>query len=648
MTDGNSPPTVQAITKPATRISSDKSPKSPSPPAEDSSRLLHELQVHKIELEMQNQELHNDQRALLKTTEKWHKVFHLIPDPIAILDADQRVIETNQAFEQLLKKSSAEIKGQPCFALIHQTTQPIATCPLHQPLTEASHTCAEFHEASMNKYFRVSIIPLGSRKTIHLFHDITATRQQQENFLQSRNQLEAAVAERTTELVMLNTQLKKLSVEQMSAVEEERKLIARELHDHLGQSLLLAKLKLDSLNKEQDPSPLRTALDDVGQLIGKTVADLRAFTLKIQPPVLSAQGFSSLLKDICATISGDYDLHIKFACAPQSIILSPELTTCLCRATRELLINVAKHAGTCHATINITTEDNWLNLVVADQGVGFKSSRLSSHKSFGYRSIFEGVELAGGKVVLDTAPGKGTCVTLSVPLEEPPLLMGENDLIRVLLVDDHALLRLGLRQIIESHQVAQVVGEADNGREALDLASELRPDLVIMDLIMPEMNGIDATRELIKRYPGIKVLILSMATDRAPVVESLKAGAMGYLLKDSMFSDLEQAIEVISQGDTYLSKTISNLLLTEYLQCIPKEEDPVYTKLSPREREILQLIAEGKNVKQIAAQHNCSNKTVDNQRLKIMQKLNLFSIAELTKYAIQQGLISLSDENPPA
>lgn len=212
----------------------------------------------------------------------------------------------------------------------------------------------------------------------------------------------------------------------------------------------------------------------------------------------------------------------------------------------------------------------------------------------------------------------------------------------ILLVDDHPIFREGLRSLIERSEQGRVVGEAGNGAEALLLAGELRPDLVIMDLTMPVMNGIDATREITGRYPGSRVLVLSMESDRFFVVEVLKAGASGYLLKDTAFAELSDAISTVAGGETYLPRKISTLLVKDFLQCIPENMTLVYQNLTAREREVLQLVADGKNIKEIAYQLGVSPKTVENQRQTIMQKLQLFSIAELTKYAVRHGLSSLA------
>jgi len=212
----------------------------------------------------------------------------------------------------------------------------------------------------------------------------------------------------------------------------------------------------------------------------------------------------------------------------------------------------------------------------------------------------------------------------------------------ILLVDDHPIFREGLRSLIDKDAKAIVVGEAGDGAEAVRLTGKLKPDLVVMDLTMPIMNGIDATREITKQYPGTRVLALSMESDRFFVVEVLKAGATGYLLKDTAFAELAEAIATVARGETYLPRKISTLLVKEFLQCIPADMNLVYQNLTAREREILQLVADGKSIKEIAYLLGNSYKTVENQRQAIMQKLQLFTVAELTKYAVRHGLSSLT------
>ena len=207
--------------------------------------------------------------------------------------------------------------------------------------------------------------------------------------------------------------------------------------------------------------------------------------------------------------------------------------------------------------------------------------------------------------------------------------------IRVLLADDHAVVRQGFRMILSAQPDLEIVGEAGNGREAVDLACKLRPDVVVMDVAMPELNGIEATRRLTADNPHIRVVALSMHKDSVYVREILRAGARGYLLKDSVADDLVAAVRAVAGGEGYLSPAISNAVLDDYRKHVTNPID----LLSSREREVLQMLAEGKTNKEIAVTLNLSVYTVDAHRGRIMEKLNVHSINELVRFAVRNGLI---------
>jgi two-component system response regulator NreC len=206
--------------------------------------------------------------------------------------------------------------------------------------------------------------------------------------------------------------------------------------------------------------------------------------------------------------------------------------------------------------------------------------------------------------------------------------------IKILLADDHTIVRQGLKLILAAHPDLEVVGEAANGKEAVELAQKLKPDLVLMDVAMPELTGIEATRRLVEANPRIRVLVLSMHKEAVYVREILKAGARGYILKDAIDSELLNAVRSVARGDGYISPAVSGALLSDFRQNVTDPAD----LLSPREREVLQLIAEGKTNKEIATKLNLSVYTVDSHRGKIMEKLNLHSTGELVRFAIKHGL----------
>ena len=212
---------------------------------------------------------------------------------------------------------------------------------------------------------------------------------------------------------------------------------------------------------------------------------------------------------------------------------------------------------------------------------------------------------------------------------------------RIILADDHVIMREGLRALLEKQPGVEVIAEAKNGRTTIELSRELKPDLIIMDIAMPDLNGIEATRQIITESPGVKVIALSMHSDRKFVREMLSAGASGYMLKDSAFEELGKAISTVNDNQTYLSPGVADTVVKDYLGKIVASNSKSSLVLTSREREVLQLFAEGKTTKEIASLLFVSIKTIETHRRLIMDKLGLSSIAELTKYAIREGLTSL-------
>ena len=210
---------------------------------------------------------------------------------------------------------------------------------------------------------------------------------------------------------------------------------------------------------------------------------------------------------------------------------------------------------------------------------------------------------------------------------------------RVLLADDHTLVRAGLRKLLESMPEVKVVGEADDGLALLALAAELQPDLVLMDIAMAGLNGLEATARLRKTQPGIRVLILSMHQNEEYVRQALRNGAMAYLLKDAAPVELELAILAVLRGETYLSPAISRGVVSDYLQRLHGDAPPAAV-LTPRQREVLQLVAEGHSTKDIARRLGLSVKTVDTHRSQLMKQLDIHEVAGLVRYAVRSGLIS--------
>jgi len=214
-------------------------------------------------------------------------------------------------------------------------------------------------------------------------------------------------------------------------------------------------------------------------------------------------------------------------------------------------------------------------------------------------------------------------------------------MVRILLADDHKIIAEGLRNLLEKNPAFTVVGHASEGLAAVRLAASLSPDLVIMDISMPGLNGFEATRRILDADPRVKVIALSMHKDGHYIAAALKSGAVGYVLKESAFEELAAAIQSVMKGQSYLSASIADTVIKDYIRHLEKQGSGAFSVLNPREREVLQSLSEGLSTKEIAARLKVSVKTVETYRAQIMNKLNIHSVAELTKYAIREGITSL-------
>jgi DNA-binding NarL/FixJ family response regulator len=209
---------------------------------------------------------------------------------------------------------------------------------------------------------------------------------------------------------------------------------------------------------------------------------------------------------------------------------------------------------------------------------------------------------------------------------------------RILLVDDHQMFREGLKAVLKGETGFLIAGEAGDGLRAVELSRELAPDVVIMDISMPDMNGIEATRRIHAESPGVRIIVLSAHTEKHFILGALKAGASGIVIKNSAFAELIAAIETVMSGKTYLSPSVSDVIVQNFLET---DSDAGEKLLSPRERQILQLISMGKGAKEIGFQLGISNKTVEAHRMQLMKKLDLHNVAELVKYAIREGMVEM-------
>jgi PAS domain S-box-containing protein len=363
-------------------------------------------------------------------------------------------------------------------------------------------------------------------------------------------------------------QLSRLTSQLTLSEQRERQRLAKILHDHLQQLLVVARLGLETLCRQLGPGH-RHSVERIADLLKESLDTSRSLTAELCPPVLLESGLAKALEWLARWMKLKHGLDVELETDPGVMIQREPMNVLLFESTRELLFNVVKHGGVSKVRVQMLRVDaKTLQITVEDRGRGFDTKRLWNHDAaeggFGLFSIRERLSLLGGHFEVTSAPGEGTVIVLTAPLEpggvvgpeataEPPLrelagvpvthsLRGDTKRTRVMLVDDHAVMRHGLSTLLDLHTDIETIGEASNGEEAVRMAREHQPDVILMDISMPKMNGIEATRIIHGEFPQIRIIGLSMfdATDQA--VTMLEAGAVAYLNKSGNSDALIAAI----------------------------------------------------------------------------------------------------------
>ena len=394
--------------------------------------------------------------------------------------------------------------------------------------------------------------------------------------------LEQKVTERTGELNHSRSRLRALASQLTLVEQRERQRIAGELHDYLAQLLALGRMKLGQAKRDEMTPRSRDFIEESDDMLAQALTYTRSLVAELSPPVLREAGLPMAIKWLAEQMKRR-NMTVAVDCDADLTGLNEDQSVLLFQSARELLINVSKHAGTPRASVSVSIKDKLLHLCVADDGVGFDSTTPSAKgkaMKFGLFSIRERMEDLGGNIRIESAPGQGTRITLTVPVEWRPLNSevvlatgksgsgrasveqrtfdtaeteaGLQDILsrnlrqtsvsRVLLVDDHALFRQGLRTVLEDYADIEVIGEATDGEHAVILAKSLKPDVVIMDINMPRMDGIEATRRLNKELPGTIVIGLSVNNGKEVEKAMREAGAVFFLTKDVASEQLHDTI----------------------------------------------------------------------------------------------------------
>ncbi|MBN2081503.1 response regulator [bacterium] len=568
---------------------------------------------------------------------------------LAVLDADARVLYANEALARLLGRPLKGIAGSQFVELFDTDAQEEFRRQIDRRHKgeRGLYEITFFTAAGERVVGLVSAAPLIDARgqvvaSVAVITDITARKLAEEAQRAQREQLRA------------------LSSTLVLTEERERRRLATQLHDRIGHALVVAKIKLEELAKDAERS---AELLDVLAALNSAIEDARTLTFEISPPVLHELGLAAAIRWLAEQTAAQHGLKIKFNHTDWHHRLGEDLRVLLFQATREILFNIVKHAQATTVRIGLTRDGEMVRLAISDNGVGFDvtAATRSSRQGTGYGlfSIGERMKYLGGSMQVESGE-TGTSILLLAPqaLEQAPSPRPDvhrlepasqaadadlpHDEIRLVIADDQQLMRQGLQMILKRHPQLVLTGEAATGKEALELARRHQPDVVIMDIDMPELNGIEATRAITTEMPAVRVIALSMFADKQYVGEMLRAGANGYLLKDCAGEDLIQAIRAVNSNLTFFSAAITKVIVDEFLRA----SGPAATLavLTDREREVLGMLARDMGVKEIALELDLNPKTIYSFRTSLMQKLGIGTQSELVKFAIRTGLTEVDEE----
>jgi len=518
---------------------------------------------------IESSERRKAEEVLRKSEEKFRRIYESNMLGIAFWESSGAIVDANNAFLDIIGYTKDDLKSGKVRWL---DITPPEFVHLDQEAIEIINEkgfCDPFEkEYIRNDGTRVPILIggalVGPEKDQGVCYniDFTERKQAEEEIKRSRDELEMKVSERTAEVKQRSLQLQKLALELSNAEDRERRRLSMILHDDLQQRLASLLYKISYiLPKDKIDGHVKEKLDELEKDIAESIQVSRELCLELSPPILQQNGLLAALTWLAKYMELKHGLSVTLHTEKEAKPESTALASMLYRAVKELLFNVIKHAGVHSASVDVSTDGNMIMLSVMDSGKGFEAATYLDNQKisegFGLFSIKERIHSIGGKITLESEPGKGCWVRISVPIERRPPDLTESisnspvakavhetisNKIRIIIADDHRIVREGLANLLKRSHDLEVIAQANNGREAVSLAKELNPDLILMDVSMPELDGIQATAEISQAQPYICIVGLSMHNDQATRERMLKAGAADYLCKTSQAEHLIEAI----------------------------------------------------------------------------------------------------------
>ncbi len=509
------------------------------------------------------------EQALRESEEKFSKAFRASPAVISVATLkDARYVEVNEAFESASGYSRQEVIGRSAADLqVFEDPRVMENLVRLLESGGSAHNveCRFRQKSGAILTFLVSAerIELGGQTCIlSAGVDITERRRLLEQLQQINAELEQRVLERTAVAEKRASQLRVLAGRLTMAEHQERRRVAYILHEHFQQLLASAKFSLSIVRRKALDKNLREPLERVEQAIDESILASRSLSVELCPPILYDMGLAATLEWLGRWMHDRYRLNVEVQADPLANPQAEDIAVFLFHSTRELLFNIVKHAHADRATVRMSRQNHRnIQIVVADKGAGFDPSSPPSGRDaaggFGLFSIRERIELVGGTMEIDSQPGGGTRISLTAPCASPKgpvpaktvgsqVVTGgyaarqadqrtpqDQSVIRVLLADDHEVVRMGLTRLLQMEPDIEVVGQAADGLEALEIALQIQPDVILMDVSMPRMSGVEATQRIIQLLPSSKIIGLSMHEQEDAAVSMKAAGAAIYLTKTS-------------------------------------------------------------------------------------------------------------------